>query len=391
MADQSYKQWPFFTEEHRDLAAEIDAWAASELAWLSADGHADVDASCKKLVKQLGAAGWLKNSVPAAAGGNYPQLDVRSLCLSRQHLAYHSGLADFAFAMQGLGSGPISLFADPEIQQRYLPGVAKGELIAAFALSEPDAGSDVAAMSTAAVADGDDYVLNGCKTWISNGGIADFYTVFARTNEAPGAKGISCFVVDADTPGFSIKERIEVIAPHPLATLSFNDCRIPKSQMIGQPGKGFGIAMATLDVFRSTVGAAALGFARRALDEAGKHTTQRQIFGGKLSDLAITQSSLGEMALDIDTSALLIYRSAWTKDTLGSRVTREAAMAKFYATEAAQRVIDQALQLHGGLGVVSGNMVESLYREIRALRIYEGASEVQKVIMGQQALREFDV
>jgi acyl-CoA dehydrogenase len=304
-------------------------------------------------------------------------------------LAYHSGLADFAFAMQGLGSGPISLFADPVIQQRYLPGVAKGELIAAFALSEPDAGSDVAAMTTEAVADGDDYILNGCKTWISNGGIADFYTVFARTNEAPGAKGISCFVVDADTPGFSITDRIEVIAPHPLATLAFEDCRIPKSQMIGQPGKGFGIAMATLDVFRSTVGAAALGFARRALDEAGKHTTQRKMFGGKLSDLAITQSSLGEMALDIDTSALLIYRSAWTKDTIGSRVTREAAMAKFYATEAAQRVIDQALQLHGGLGVVSGNMVESLYREIRALRIYEGASEVQKVIMGQQALREF--
>lgn len=390
MADQSYKQWPFFDDAHRDLAQGIDDWAVSELQWLAEDGHDDVDSSCKKLVKQLGEGGWLKNSVPAVAGGNYPSLDVRSLCLSRQHLAYHSGLADFAFAMQGLGSGPISLFADPAIQQRYLPGVAKGKLIAAFALSEPNAGSDVAAMITEAVADGDDYILNGCKTWISNGGIADFYTVFARTNEAPGAKGISCFVVDADTPGFSITERIDVIAPHPLATLSFEDCRIPKSQLIGQQGKGFGIAMATLDVFRSTVGAAALGFARRALDEAGKHTTQREIFGGKLSDLAITQSSLGEMALDIDTSALLIYRSAWTKDTLGSRVTREAAMAKFYATEAAQRVIDQALQLHGGLGVVTGNMVESLYREIRALRIYEGASEVQKVIMGQQALREFD-
>jgi acyl-CoA dehydrogenase len=389
LADQSYKQWPFFDDAHRELAQGIDSWAISELSWLRDAGHDDVDSICKKLVKQLGDGGWLRNSVPAVAGGNHPQLDVRSLCLSRQNLAYHSGLADFAFAMQGLGSGPISLFADPVIQQRYLPGVAKGDLIAAFALSEPDAGSDVAAMATEAVADGDDYILNGCKTWISNGGIADFYTVFARTNEAPGAKGISCFVVDADTPGFSITDRIEVIAPHPLATLAFDDCRIPKSQMIGEPGKGFGIAMATLDVFRSTVGAAALGFARRALDEAGKHTTQRKIFGGKLSDLAITQSSLGEMALDIDTSALLIYRSAWTKDTIGSRVTREAAMAKFYATEAAQRVIDQALQLHGGLGVVSGNMVESLYREIRALRIYEGASEVQKVIMGQQALREF--
>ena len=317
-------------------------------------------------------------------------LDVRSLCLSRQHLAYYSGLADFAFAMQGLGSGPISLFGDEATQQRYLTKVAKGELIAAFALSEPDAGSDVAAMATEAVVDGDDYVLNGTKTWISNGGIADFYTVFARTNEAPGAKGISCFVVEADNPGLKIANRIDVIAPHPLATLNFENCRVSKNDMIGKPGKGFGIAMATLDVFRSTVGAAALGFARRALDEAGKHCTQREIFGGKLSDLAITQSSLGEMALDIDTSALLIYRSAWTKDTQGVRVTREAAMAKFYATEAAQRVIDQALQLHGGLGVVSGNMVESLYREIRALRIYEGASEVQKVIMGLQALREFE-
>lgn len=389
MADQSFKQWPFFDDAHRELANEIDSWAKTELNWLEG-AHDDVDSACRKLVAQLGKAGWLRNSVPASAGGIYPQLDVRSLCLSRQHLAYYSGLADFAFAMQGLGSGPISLFGDEATQQRYLTKVAKGELISAFALSEPNAGSDVAAMATEAVVDGDGYILNGTKTWISNGGIADFYTVFARTNEAPGAKGISCFVVEADNPGLKIANRIDVIAPHPLATLSFEDCRVSKTAMIGQPGKGFGIAMATLDVFRSTVGAAALGFARRALDEAGKHSTQREIFGGKLSDLAITQSSLGEMALDIDASALLIYRSAWTKDTQGTRVTREAAMAKFYATEAAQRIIDQALQLHGGLGVVTGNMVESLYREIRALRIYEGASEVQKVIMGQQALREFD-
>ncbi len=389
MADQSFIQWPFFDDAHRALASEIHGWASTELNWLGS-GHDDVDASCKKLVAQLGAAGGLKNSVPASAGGNYPQLDVRSLCLSRQTLAYYSGLADFAFAMQGLGSGPISLFGDEATQQRYLTKVAKGELISAFALSEPEAGSDVAAMTTEAIIDGDDYILNGTKTWISNGGIADFYTVFARTNEAPGAKGISCFLVEADNPGLVIADRIDVIAPHPLATIRFEDCRVSKHAMIGRPSKGFGIAMATLDVFRSTVGAAALGFARRALDEAGKHATHRKIFGGKLSDLAITQSSLGEMALDIDASALLIYRAAWTKDTLGSRVTREAAMAKFYATEAAQRVIDQALQLHGGMGVVSGNMVESLYREIRALRIYEGASEVQKVIMGQQALREFD-
>ena len=389
MADQSFKQWPFFDDAHRELANEIDSWAKTELNWLEG-AHDDVDSACRKLVAQLGKAGWLRNSVPASAGGIYPQLDVRSLCLCRQHLAYYSGLADFTFAMQGLGSGPISLFGDEATQQRYLTKVAKGELISAFALSEPNAGSDVAAMAAEAVVDGDDYILNGTKTWISNGGIADFYTVFARTNEAPGAKGISCFVVEADNPGLKIANRIDVIAPHPLATLSFENCRVSKTAMIGQPGKGFGIAMATLDVFRSTVGAAALGFARRALDEAGKHSTQREIFGGKLSDLAITQSSLGEMALDIDASALLIYRSAWTKDTQGTRVTREAAMAKFYATEAAQRIIDQALQLHGGLGVVTGNMVESLYREIRALRIYEGASEVQKVIMGQQALREFE-
>ncbi len=389
MADQSFKQWPFFDGAHRELANEIDSWAKTELNWLEG-AHDDVDSACRKLVAQLGKAGWLRNSVPASAGGIYPQLDVRSLCLCRQHLAYYSGLADFTFAMQGLGSGPISLFGDEATQQRYLTKVAKGELISAFALSEPNAGSDVAAMAAEAVVDGDDYILNGTKTWISNGGIADFYTVFARTNEAPGAKGISCFVVEADNPGLKIANRIDVIAPHPLATLSFENCRVSKTAMIGQPGKGFGIAMATLDVFRSTVGAAALGFARRALDEAGKHSTQREIFGGKLRDLAITQSSLGEMALDIDASALLIYRSAWTKDTQGTRVTREAAMAKFYATEAAQRIIDQALQLHGGLGVVTGNMVESLYREIRALRIYEGASEVQKVIMGQQALREFE-
>lgn len=388
MADKSFIQWPFFDQQHRTLATDIDNWAGQNLGGQSHE-HTDVDAACRKLVAQLGQAGWLRNAVPAEFGGNYPQLDVRSLCLSRQHLAYYSGLADFAFAMQGLGSGPISLFADPAIQQKFLPDVARGKLISAFALSEPNAGSDVAAMTTEAVADGNEFVLNGCKTWISNGGIADFYTVFARTNEAPGAKGISCFVVEADNPGLEIAERIDVIAPHPLAKLKFNDCRVAKSSMVGQPAKGFGIAMATLDVFRSTVGAAALGFARRALDEAGRHTTQREIFGGKLCDLAITQSSLGEMALDIDTSALLIYRSAWTKDTQGTRVTREAAMAKYHATEAAQRVIDQALQLHGGLGVVSGNMVESLYREIRALRIYEGASEVQKVIMGQQALREF--
>jgi acyl-CoA dehydrogenase len=284
--------------------------------------------------------------------------------------------------MQGLGSGSISMFASNEIRERYLPKVASGEYIAAFALSEPNAGSDVAAMTTSARLDGDEWVLNGCKTWISNGGIADFYTVFARTGSEGGSRDISCFVVDATNPGLNIAERIEVIAPHPLATLKFENCRIPGSSLVGTQGKGFGIAMATLDVFRSTVGAAALGFARRALDEATHHSRQRAMFGGHLADLQLTQSALGEMALEIDASALLIYRAAWKKDRGAERITREAAMAKLYATESAQKIIDQAVQLHGGLGVMSGNVVESLYREIRAVRIYEGASEVQKVIIG---------
>jgi acyl-CoA dehydrogenase len=284
--------------------------------------------------------------------------------------------------MQGLGSGSMSMFASNEIREHYLPRVASGEYIAAFALSEPEAGSDVAAMATSARLEGDEYILNGCKTWISNGGIADFYTVFARTGSEGGSKGISCFVVDADTPGLHVAERIEVIAPHPLARLEFRECRIPRSRLVGAEGRGFAIAMATLDVFRSTVGAAALGFARRALDEATAHSKQRKMFGGHLADLQLTQSALGEMALDIDASALLIYRAAWKKDSGAERITREAAMAKLYATESAQKIIDKALQLHGGLGVTSGQMVESLYREIRALRIYEGASEVQKVIIG---------
>ena len=334
------------------------------------------------LVRELGRAGFLCNAVPAAFGGNTTSLDVRRLCITRETLGRHSGLADFAFAMQGLGSGSMSLFGSDAIREHYLPKVASGDCIAAFALSEPDAGSDVAAMTTSARREGDDYVLNGCKTWISNGGIADFYTVFARTGDEGGSKGISCFIVDADTPGFRVAERIEVIAPHPLATLEFRDCRVPAAKMVGEEGRGFMIAMATLDVFRSTVGAAALGFARRALDEAVQHSRRREMFGGHLADLQMTQSALGEMALEIDASALLIYRAAWKKDRGAQRITREAAMAKLYATESAQKIIDRAVQLHGGLGVVSGNMVESLYREIRALRIYEGASEVQKVIIG---------
>lgn len=381
MSDRDFLNWPFFEERHRQLSSELETWCNGVLATLPLD-HSDVDAECTLLVRELGKAGFLKNSVPASAGGNHERLDVRSLCISRETLGRYSGLADFAFAMQGLGSGPVSLFGSSEQHQRYLSKVARGELISAFALSEPNAGSDVAAMTTSAKRDGDHYVLNGCKTWISNGGIADFYTVFARTSDEGGSKGISCFIVEAGTPGFEVSERIEVIAPHPLGKLEFTGCRIPASQLVGEEGRGFKYAMATLDVFRSTVGAAALGFARRALDEAVTYSKNRQMFGGHLADLQMTQSALGEMALEIDASALLIYRAAWKKDSGAERITREAAMAKLYATEAAQKVIDQALQMHGGMGVVSGNTVETLYREIRALRIYEGASEVQKVIIG---------
>jgi acyl-CoA dehydrogenase len=381
MSDKDFLSWPFFDEGHRQLSRELEAWAEAHLATMPHD-HSDVDAQCRQLVGMLGEAGFLCNAVPAAFGGNTETLDVRRLCITRETLGRYSGLADFAFAMQGLGSGSMSMFASEALKEQYLPKVASGEYIAAFALSEPDAGSDVAAMQTSARLDGDHYVLNGCKTWISNGGIADYYTVFARTGDEGGSKGISCFIVDADTPGFRVAERIDVIAPHPLGKLEFSDCRIPRSQLVGQEGKGFGIAMATLDVFRSTVGAAALGFARRALDEASAYSRNRKMFGGRLADLQMTQSTLGEMALDIDASALLIYRAAWKKDSGAERITREAAMAKLYATESAQKIIDKAVQLHGGLGVTSGHIVESLYREIRALRIYEGASEVQKVIIG---------
>lgn len=386
MSDKTYLQWPFFNSSHRHLAEELDAWATEHMADLVKDEHEDLDGTCIKLVRALGKAGFTRYAVPASGGGKLFKLDVRSLCLIRDILGRHHALADFAFAMQGLGSGPVSLFGNADQQHKYLQKVAAGEFVSAFALSEPDAGSDVAAMSTEAVLDGDHYVLNGCKTWISNGGIADFYTVFARTNEAPGAKGISCFIVEAGTPGFEVAERIDLVAPHPLGKLVFNDCRIPKENLVGESGRGFGMAMATLDVFRSTVAAAALGMARRALDESLDHTTSRKIFGGVLSDMQLVQGKLSEMALGIDASALLVYRSAWTKDCVADRVTREAAMAKLFSTESAQQTIDAAVQLHGALGVQRGNVVESLYRDIRALRIYEGASEVQHTIIARQAL-----
>lgn len=387
MPDRSFLDWPFFEPRHRDLADALDTWAGQNLAAI-AGHHDDVDATCRKLVSALGDAGWLRHAVPAPHGGMRETLDVRSLCLIRETLARHAGLADFSFAMQGLGGGPISLFGDEALKSEYLPEVAAGKRIAAFALSEPEAGSDVAALATTATQDGDGYVLNGEKTWISNGGIADFYVVFARTGEAPGAKGLSALVVDAETPGLEVAERIDLIAPHPLARLRFADCRVPASHMLAAPGAGFKVAMATLDVFRSTVGAAALGFARRAMDEALARASTRQLFGGPLADLQMIQAMLADMATGIDASALLIYRAASAKDGGAPRITREAAMAKLHATETAQTVIDQALQIMGGQGVVSGSVVETLYREIRALRIYEGASEVQKVIIARAALAE---
>ena len=386
MSDESFLQWPFFNDEHQALATRLDEWASRHLPTLTADEHHDLDGTCKAIVKALGEAGFATYAVPASAGGHHEKLDVRSLCLIRETLARHNALADFAFAMQGLGSGPISLFGNEAQQAAYLNAVATGDKIAAFSLSEPEAGSDVAAMSCSARLDGDEWVLSGTKTWISNAGIADFYTVFARTDDTGGAKGISCFIVEAGTPGFEVTERIDLVAPHPLGTLTFDECRIAKSQLVGQEGKGFGIAMATLDVFRSTVAAAALGMARRALDETLNYTAERNIFSGKLVDLDLVQAKIGEMALGVDSSALLVYRAAWTKDCAAERVTREAAMAKYHATETAQQVIDAAVQLHGGKGVTKGYIVEALYRDIRALRIYEGASEVQTTIIARQTL-----
>ena len=383
MADRSYLDWPFFTPEHRQLAGELDEWAGRQLNHPLPD---DVDNACKELLARLAEAGWLNYSAPAPGDASTLPLDVRSLCLIRDILARHSGLADFVFAMQGLGSGAITLFGNHTQKDDYLPAVRSGKKIAAFALSESEAGSDVVALTTNAVCDGDEYIINGEKTWISNGGIADYYTLFVRTGEQPGARGLSAFIVDADSEGLEIAERIDVIAPHPLARIRFKDCRVPKTKLLGRPGEGFKIAMTTLDIFRSTVGAAALGFARRALDETVGHAATRQLFGMALADMQMTQAKIADMAVAIDASALLVYRAAWTKDSGADRVTREAAMAKLYATESAQEVIDQAVQLFGGRGVTRGEKVEELYREIRALRIYEGASEIQKLIIARQTL-----
>ena len=389
MNSASHLAWPFFDAHHRDFKAQLQTWTQKQFG--NMQGHDEsrdaIDRECVSLVKALGQGGWLRPAIAGKAhGGASDVIDTRTICLLREELAWHHGLADFAFAMQGLGSGAISLKGTPEQQAEYLPRVAKGEALAAFALSEPDAGSDVAAMQCSAVETPEGYRLNGFKTWISNGGIADFYVVFARTGEAPGARGISAFIVDAHTPGLEIAERIDVIAPHPLAKLHFNNVSVPHAKRIGAAGEGFKVAMATLDVFRTSVAAASLGFARRALDESIAWAKQRKMFGQALADFQITQSKLAQMATLLDAATLLTYRAAWLRDQ-GQRITQEAAMAKMTATENAQQIIDMAVQMHGGMGVKKGCIVESLYREIRALRIYEGATEVQQLIIGRDLLK----
>jgi acyl-CoA dehydrogenase len=398
MRSRDFLQWPFFSPAHRELAERVDRWAEQRFPRGDAgsahpEDQASVDARCRALVRDLGSAGWTRYSVPFAPEGPVAEFDVRALALIRETLAWHDGLADFAFAMQGLGSGPISLEGSPETKHRYLPRVAAGESIAAFALSEPEAGSDVAAITCRAVRDGNDYVLDGQKTWISNGGIADFYCVFARTSppqtRADGstqARGISAFVVDADAPGLGISKRIELIAPHPLATLSFDGCRIPAANRLGAEGEGFKLAMRTLDIFRTSVAGAALGFGQRALDEALSHAISRPIFGKTLADLPLAQAGLADMATELDAARLQTYKAAWLRDHDDAVPTRDIAMAKMAATEAAQRVIDQAVQMFGGRGVTRGEVVEHLYRDIRALRIYEGATEVQKLIIARELL-----
>jgi acyl-CoA dehydrogenase len=395
LQDLSHLEVPFLEDEHRALARRARDWGFQNLGASPADHDSPrVDDACRRLVKELGRAGFTAYAVRAADGGALPEFDARAICVLRETLGWHDELADFAMAMQGLGSGALSLFGESGLRSRYLPRVARGEAIAAFALSEPQAGSDVAGMQCRAHRDGAHYVLEGEKTWISNGGIADFYCVFARTQPAQlrpdgaaDAGGISAFVVDADAPGLSIAERIDVISPHPLARLAFDGCRVPASSLIGAEGEGFKVAMQTLDVFRTSVAAAAQGFARRALAEAIRHARARQLFGKRLGDFQLTQAALADMATGTESAGLLTYRAAWLRDR-GAPVTRAAAMAKLAATENAQVVIDRAVQAFGGLGVMHGSIVERLYRAIRSLRIYEGATEVQKLIIGRDLLRE---
>jgi acyl-CoA dehydrogenase len=384
MADRTFLDWPFFDDNHRALQRAVEAWRDRDLA---AQDETDPFGACRSYVTALGQAGWLRYAVPRAYGGAHDTLDTRSICLVRETLGYRSGLAEFAFAMQGLGSGPISLSGSDAQKRRYLPSVAAGTSVAAFAISEADAGSDLGAMKTTARRDGTSIVISGEKTWISNAGIAGQYVVFCRWPES-GEAGVIALIVDADNPGLRVSATIDVIAPHPLGTITFSDCRVSEDAVIGEPGKGMRVALATLDMFRTTVGAAALGFARRALDEAVAHVRRRHAFGKPLADFQLTQASIADMATAVDAMALVVYRAAWARDRGAARTTRESAMAKLVATESAQQVIDRAVQLFGGRGVVRGEPVERLYREIRALRIYEGTSEIQKLVIAGQVLRE---
>lgn len=386
MPDTTFLSWPFFDETHRALARDLDVWTRSEIAPLAGEREEhDVDGASREYVRRLGLGGWLGYAVPKAYGGNLERLDTRSLCVIRETLARTSGLADFAFALQGLASAPITLFGTEEQRRTWLPRVAEGDAIPGFALSEAEAGSDVTAMATFARRDGDGWVIDGEKTWISNAGIADFYVVFCRLPQE-GEKAFGAFLVEAENPGLKIAKRIQTLAPHPLGTLAFERCRVPAGALIGEAGRGLRVALGTLDVFRPTVGAAALGFARRALDEAIAHVSARKVAGGRLADLQMTQAKLAEMATAVDAAALLVYRAGWTRDSGAERITREAAMAKLFATEAAQKIIDEAVQLLGGRGVVAGEPVERLYREVRALRIYEGTSEIQRLVIAGQVL-----
>ncbi len=378
MIDRSFLNWPFFSDEHRKLASQLESWCEANL---KATDHGHSDETAIKYVKDLGRANLLRFVLPQ-------NLDVRSVCLVRETLARYSGLADFAFAMQGIGTAPITLFGTDSQKKQYLPAVAAGDKIAAFALSELEAGSDAGAIKTSATKDGENFILNGQKAWISNAGLAHLYVVFARTGEAVGAKGLSAFIVESQTPGFSVSERTEILSPHPLGSIEFVNCRVPAACLLGKQGEGFKIAMASLDVYRTSVGAAALGFARRAFCEAISHVKTRELFGSKLSDFQITQDKISEMALAIDAGALLVYRAAWVKDNGAPRITREASMAKLFATENAQKVIDTAMQLLGARGLLQGSILEQLYRDIRPLRIYEGASEIQKIIIANQVLKE---
>jgi len=388
LAPTAHLELPFFDDAHRALANGLVAWAREQRV-----DETDDRAACREWVQRLGAAGWLRYCVPEAQGGALPALDSRALVILRETLAFHSPLADFAFAMQGLGSGAITLAGTPAQKAAYLPAVASGEKIAAFALSEPEAGSDVAAMALRATPSASGWELNGQKTWISNGGMADFYVTFAKTEPDAGARGISAFIVDASTAGLDSSAHIQVMAPHPLATLTFSGCTVAQDALVGNVNAGFKLAMQTLDIFRASVAAAALGMARRAFAEAVAHAKSRKMFGQTLADFQLTQARLGEMGALIDAAALLTYRAAWMRDRSSSSgagtpaYTAAAAAAKLTATENAQKVIDMALQMFGGRGVQVGNMVEHLYRDIRSLRIYEGASEVQLLILGKHALK----